>query len=99
MARLANANGVSSALGVPEVRDEEELRLTLSHPFAQWRTFLHPSQRKIAYQASYSGPAQVTGGPGTGKTVTLPQRALLSERIEVRAPSGQLARADRSFDR
>ena len=28
-------------------------------------------QRKVAYRPSYSGPAQVTGGPGTGKTVTV----------------------------
>jgi hypothetical protein len=53
----------------------EELQLILSHPFAQWLTFLHPSQHKIAYRESYSGPAQVTGGPGTGKTVTLLHRA------------------------
>ena len=50
--------------------DWEEVAQFLSHPFAPWRTFLHPSQRKIAYRESYSGPAQVTGGPGTGKTVT-----------------------------
>ncbi|MER6148175.1 UvrD-helicase domain-containing protein [Streptomyces hirsutus] len=47
----------------------EELRDILEKPFAAWRVFLHPSQRKVAYRASYSGPAQVTGGPGTGKTV------------------------------
>ena len=57
------------------VSGQEELQFVLSHPFAQWRTFLHPSQRKIAYRASYSGPAQVTGGPGTGKTVTVLHRA------------------------
>ncbi|MFE0250952.1 UvrD-helicase domain-containing protein [Streptomyces sp. NPDC059010] len=47
----------------------EELRDILEKPFSAWRIFLHPSQRKVAYRASYSGPAQVTGGPGTGKTV------------------------------
>ncbi|WMI56307.1 AAA family ATPase [Streptomyces rochei] len=47
----------------------EELRDILEKPFAAWRVFLHPSQRKVAYRASYSGPAQVTGGPGTGKSV------------------------------
>ena len=54
---------------------QDELQLILAHPFAAWRTFLHPSQRKIAYRESYSGPAQVTGGPGTGKTVTVLHRA------------------------
>ena len=44
-------------------------------PFAAWRTFLHPSQREIAYHAGYAGPAQVTDGPGTGKTVTVLRRA------------------------
>ena len=57
------------------VSGQEELQLILAHPFAAWRTFLHPSQREIAYRPSYSGPAQVTGGPGTGKTVTVLHRA------------------------
>ena len=57
------------------VSGQEELHFILAHPFAVWRTFLHPSQRKIAYRPSYSGPAQVTGGPGTGKTVTVLHRA------------------------
>jgi hypothetical protein len=57
------------------VSGHEELRSMLAHPFAAWRMFLHPSQRKIAYRDTYSGPAQVTGGPGTGKTVTLLHRA------------------------
>ncbi|RZB16866.1 DNA helicase UvrD [Streptomyces sp. F001] len=51
------------------VTASEELRDILEKPFAAWRVFLHPSQRKVAYRASYSGPAQITGGPGTGKTV------------------------------
>jgi superfamily I DNA/RNA helicase len=46
-----------------------ELSDILDKPFAAWRIFLHPSQRYMAYRPSYSGPAQVTGGPGTGKTV------------------------------
>ena len=51
------------------VTASEELRDILEKPFAAWRIFLHPSQRKVAYRPSYAGPAQVTGGPGTGKTV------------------------------
>lgn len=47
----------------------DELRDILDKPFTAWRIFLHPSQHRVAYRASYSGPAQVTGGPGTGKTV------------------------------
>ncbi|MET8437466.1 UvrD-helicase domain-containing protein [Streptomyces sp900116325] len=51
------------------VTASDELRDILDKPFAAWRVFLHPSQHKMAYRASYSGPAQVSGGPGTGKTV------------------------------
>ncbi|KAF4407093.1 UvrD-helicase domain-containing protein [Streptomyces lycii] len=51
------------------VTDSDELRDILDKPFAAWRVFLNPSQHKVAYRPSYSGSAQVTGGPGTGKTV------------------------------
>ncbi len=51
------------------VSGNDELRGILAHPFAAWRVFLDPSQRRLA-QATFSGPAQVTGGAGTGKTVT-----------------------------
>ena len=36
--------------------------------FARWQVFLHPLQRKIV-ERSYNGPARVSGGPGTGKTI------------------------------
>ena len=82
------------------VSGPDELRSVLAHPFAAWRTFLHPNQRDIAYQASYAGPAQVTGGPGTGKTVTVLHRAaLLAERATQAEPlllttfNGNLAHA------
>ncbi|AXL92077.1 DNA helicase UvrD [Streptomyces sp. CB09001] len=51
------------------VSGPEELAEILEKPFAAWRVFLHPSQRRVAYRVSYGGPVQVTGGPGTGKTV------------------------------
>ena len=60
---------------VTPVSGPEELQQILADPFAAWRTFLHPGQRKVAYQSSYAGPAQVTGGAGTGKTVTALHRA------------------------
>ncbi|MUN36459.1 UvrD-helicase domain-containing protein [Actinomadura litoris] len=59
------------------VNGPEELRDILAHPFDTWRIFLHPVQRQIALRPSYSGPAQVTGGAGTGKTVTALHRARL----------------------
>ncbi|WP_416519258.1 UvrD-helicase domain-containing protein [Streptomyces achromogenes] len=51
------------------VTGAEELEEILTKPFAAWRIFLHPAQRRVAYRATFSGPAQVSGGPGTGKTV------------------------------
>ncbi|TQM72136.1 UvrD-like helicase family protein [Actinomadura hallensis] len=51
------------------VSGPDELQDILTKPFDAWRIFLHPSQRRIAYRPSYSGSAQVSGGPGTGKTV------------------------------
>lgn len=53
-----------------------ELAAILDHPFDLWRTFLHPTQRDVAYRPSYSGPAMVTGSAGTGKTVTGLHRAV-----------------------
>ncbi|MDG4807223.1 AAA family ATPase [Micromonospora sp. WMMD1120] len=58
------------------VSGPEELAQILAHPFDAWRTFLHPAQREIAYRPSYTGPALVTGGAGTGKTVTALHRAV-----------------------
>jgi mRNA-degrading endonuclease RelE of RelBE toxin-antitoxin system len=57
------------------VSGHAELQRILADPFAAWRIFLHPSQRKIAYAPRYAGPSQVTGGAGTGKTVTALHRA------------------------
>jgi hypothetical protein len=57
------------------VSGQADLERMLANPFAAWRVFLHPAQRKIAYAPSYAGPAQVTGGAGTGKTVTALHRA------------------------
>src|SRR5690606_14896029 len=51
------------------VTGPQELEEALVKPFAAWRVFLHPSQRRVAYRTSFGGPVQVTGGPGTGKTV------------------------------
>ena len=52
----------------------DELIELFRHPFARWRVYLHPTQREVAYDRS-SGPVQVIGGPGTGKTVVAVHRA------------------------
>ena len=53
---------------------EEELAAILSAPLEAWRVFLHPSQRAIVGK-DFAGPARVTGGAGTGKTVVAMHRA------------------------
>jgi hypothetical protein len=50
------------------VEGPDELMEVFSYPFALWRVYLHPLQQRMAYR-SFNGPARVTGGPGTGKTV------------------------------
>lgn len=68
------------------VSGPEELADILEKPFTAWRVFLHPSQRRIAYRVSYGGPVQITGGPGTGKTVAALHRVkhLLSRSPDTR---------------
>lgn len=68
------------------VTGPDELADILEKPFAAWRVFLHPSQRRVAYRVSYGGPVQVTGGPGTGKTVVALHRVkhLLSRSADTR---------------
>ncbi|HET8931110.1 MAG TPA: UvrD-helicase domain-containing protein [Acidimicrobiales bacterium] len=53
----------------------EEVLDVLNQPFAAWRVFLHPNQRRFAYRETYNGPVRITGGPGTGKTVVAVHRA------------------------
>nr|WP_240952723.1 UvrD-helicase domain-containing protein [Rhodococcus sp. BL-253-APC-6A1W] len=55
--------------------NEEELRAVLEGDFAKWRVWLHPLQRKLAQHTGWNGPFRVTGGAGTGKTVTAIHRA------------------------
>ena len=56
------------------VETDEELRDIMDKPLAQWRVFLHPSQRKLVDNA-WHGAVRVTGGAGTGKTVVALHRA------------------------
>jgi hypothetical protein len=76
---------------VTPVSGPAELKQILAYPFVAWRTFLHPAQRAIALRESYAGPAQVTGGAGTGKTVTAVHRAAFLAR---RAASPSLGPED-----
>lgn len=62
----------------------DELLALFDKPLALWRVFLHPSQEQVAYRPSYWGSAQVTGGPGTGKTVVALHR--VKHLVTSRAP-------------
>lgn len=55
--------------------NDAELVDLLSGDFEAWRTFLHPTQRSVAHRPVFNGPAKVTGGAGTGKTVVAIHRA------------------------
>lgn len=68
------------------VSGPDELAQILAHPFDAWRIFLHPAQLEIAYRPSYAGPTLVTGGAGTGKTVTALHRAVFLARQAPAAP-------------
>jgi hypothetical protein len=54
---------------------DEELRRMMEGDFAAWRTYLHPTQRAIAYRETWNGPYRLAGGAGTGKTVVALHRA------------------------
>ncbi|MEV4419508.1 UvrD-helicase domain-containing protein [Patulibacter sp. NPDC049589] len=77
-----DTNDLDSALTRPASKssfivttNDDELVELLTGDFEAWRTFLHPEQRKLAEKPVYNGPARITGGAGTGKTVVLIHRA------------------------
>ncbi|GAA4918983.1 UvrD-like helicase family protein [Stackebrandtia albiflava] len=62
--------------------DDAVAAMLESEPNA-WRLFLHPMQRNIV-DRNFDGPARVTGGPGSGKTVVTLHRTarLVTEAAE-----------------
>lgn len=56
------------------VTDDQMLAAMFDAPLEKWRTFLHPSQRKLV-RKTFAGPTRVLGGAGTGKTVVAMHRA------------------------
>jgi hypothetical protein len=54
---------------------DEAIRQALAAPWETWQLFLHPSQLD-AVEQRHTGPARVSGGPGTGKTVVAVHRAV-----------------------
>jgi hypothetical protein len=79
--RVIDVNDFAASLDAAEsqarfvvVDDDETMASILNAPLAQWRVFLHPTQRKLAV-GDRSGPVRVLGGAGTGKTVLAMHRA------------------------
>ncbi len=66
--------------------DEAALARALEAPWEQWAVFLHPSQRDAVVR-DWRGPARVSGGAGTGKTVVALHRAA---RLAERAGDGRV---------
>lgn len=56
------------------IEGQEELDKMFDAPLDKWRTFLHPTQKKLV-DKDFSGPARVSGEAGTGKTVVAMHRA------------------------
>ncbi|QFG22806.1 UvrD-helicase domain-containing protein [Actinomadura sp. WMMB 499] len=52
--------------------------------FGRWKVFLHPAQRKLV-ERGHRGPARVSGGPGTGKTIVALHRV---RHLVERLPAG-----------
>lgn len=68
------------------VDDDEAMLAIMNAPLAQWRIFLHPTQKKLA-DGDRSGAVRVLGGAGTGKTVLAMHRAKWL--AENRTPEGK----------
>ena len=61
------------------IQNVEELERALEFPWDKWTIFLHPAQRQLV-EASYTGPARVSGSAGTGKTIVALHRAVFLAR-------------------
>ena len=70
------------------IQTDEDLTSILDAPLEKWRVFLHPSQERLVAK-SFNGPARVTGGAGTGKTVVAMHRARHLARTLCTGAAGQ----------
>ncbi|CAM3931657.1 ATP-dependent helicase [Nocardiopsis rhodophaea] len=48
--------------------EDTDLREAIEDDFGRWKVYLHPTQERLV-KRRYKGPARVSGGPGTGKTI------------------------------
>lgn len=78
----AQKQSANNRRGILELSGDDALDEALLGDFKAWRVFLHPTQRRLA-EGHFNGPAKVTGGAGTGKTVAALHRVrYLSEQGE-----------------
>ncbi|WP_042280817.1 UvrD-helicase domain-containing protein [Nocardiopsis alba] len=66
-----DTSDISAAFARPTTRvttSDTDLREVLEDDFSAWKVFLHPTQEKLVHR-NFRGPARVSGGPGTGKTI------------------------------
>ena len=68
--RSVDADESSTIVSVPP----SDLQAVLVRPIEDWMVFLHPDQRELVAK-TFAGPARVSGGAGTGKTVVGIHRA------------------------
>ncbi|MFI1200685.1 UvrD-helicase domain-containing protein [Streptomyces sp. NPDC020883] len=64
--------------------DDDVRHVLAEGDFRAWKVYLHPTQRKIV-ERGYKGPARVSGGPGTGKTIVALHR---TARLAAELPPG-----------
>ena len=62
------------------IEGQDELKKILDGPLEEWRIFLHPYQRQLVTRKT-TGPMNITGAAGTGKTVALMHRAVHLARL------------------
>ncbi|WP_433194583.1 UvrD-helicase domain-containing protein [Nocardia sp. CA-107356] len=67
---IPDPDDLAAALARTKVRTvDDDVRSAIEEgDFRAWKVFLHPTQERIVHR-HYNGPARVSGGPGTGKTI------------------------------
>ncbi|QBI56456.1 UvrD-helicase domain-containing protein [Streptomonospora litoralis] len=78
----------SAALARPATRatsEDTDIQAAIEDRFSRWKVFLHPAQHKLV-RREYRGPARVSGGPGTGKTIVALHRVA---HLAARLPPGR----------
>lgn len=79
---LADLQDFGMLAGFTRFLDASDAARLAAAPIEDWMVFLHPEQRELVLRR-FRGPARVSGGPGTGKTVVALHRAAeLASRLD-----------------